>query len=262
MQHIKDRLKLGAIIAIILLPCMFIADKCKGQSFNGFGTIRIGISEEDFLNGVTPEIKGKIQIITEKNLPKAKEEWMRYLIHENEPQKLYQLKYSRDYVEWPGYSENKSFSLSKHLDSCKIFYLPKYTLGHIKLNDVFIVFKNNQLQLIELDNNEDLLKAAREKYIPTHFMDTAYKIKCVFVVSGVPDEKLVSKTFIDWNYNNLSIEASSGLDYDKECKTVVWGFIRFITKDLDLFLDTNSNSQKKKTIEQEKNKINSLKDKL
>jgi hypothetical protein len=247
----------------ITLGLIICSACCFSQTFNGFSLIRMGKNELEFLNDIKKETSGDIKIVTEKNLSKIKNEWIKYQLDKKEPLRVYQLKYKGDYLNWPFVLyKNESFECSKFQDSCSIYFLPKYKVGDIELENIFIVFKNKRLQLIELNDNSDLLKAAKEKYTPSQANDTAYKIKCVYVTSGVPEEKLVSKRNSEWIYDNYTIEASSGLDYNEKCKAIYWGYIRFISTDITEFLSKNASENKKQLQEKDSNKINSVKDKL
>ncbi len=140
--------------------------------------------------------------------------------------------------------------------------MPKYYVGEIDLRDIFLVFKTGNLILIELNNDSKLTKAGIEKYKPTEKLDTSYKIKCTYVVSGVTEEKRVTKESYTWIYNDSKVESISISDYDQKCKEVFVNYMRFAINDAIDFIIKTEQFKKDKMKKEFKKEVESVKDEI
>lgn len=247
-----------------LLAFLFASTVSFSQQFNGFGKLKIGISENEFIQNIVPEISKNIEEVNDKNLSKKKDEWFKYALNEKEPQRVYSFKHKYEgLLSFPivlyASKTEESVQLS---DSFKVYYLPKYMLGEIKLEKIFLLFYRDRLQLIELDNNIPLAKAAVEKYPPTVKLDTTYKVNCTYLVSGVKEEKIVMKNISSWITPDFNTDSYSVLDYNDKCKTVIVSFMRFASKE---FINHFNYLKERKALQKddkEKDKLKSIKDKI
>lgn len=217
-------------ITPLLLITLLYASFSFSQEFTGFGSVKIGMSEEEFLKKMKDELDGKTIAVTKKNLSQCKVDWSFYLVDKERKINLYQLTMPYEILDWP---LNLLWSdveiLSNNSKDAKFYYLPVYKMSGIKITGIFVVFIGNKIQAIASDFNNDILKAASEKYEPVDKTDTSYKIKCTYVTSGVTDAQPVIKRIYRWEFQSSTAFMMSSLDYDDHCKPIPISTMRFWT---------------------------------
>lgn len=210
-------------LLLIFSSCIY---KTEAQEFSGLGEIKIGMLETDFIAALEKKIQSKVKIVTSKNASRMYSEWTEYYLNKNVPIKSYLLSHEYKMLEWPSGTPSIIQKVSK-IKGYKIYFLPVYKVGELKLPHVFVAISDNSVQFIETLFSSELVEVASQKYTPTETLDTSYKILCSYIVSGVKTEKTVTKKLITWLYPNLQVNATAFFDYDEKCKDVILSYIRF-----------------------------------
>lgn len=246
------------ILLFLLVPVSSLA-----QQFSGFGNVRIGTNESDFVKAITNEVGNKLFVITEKSYADFNTQTTKYILNDNEPPRLYQFKIPEDKMYTPiSFYGRDTKKLFKYQDSLSIYYLPVYKVGEITIKDVSVVCHRGNVVLIELRNEPDLIKAAKEKYPATFSLDTSYSVVCTYVVSGVKKEEKALKRIDQWKYTDSFVESNLSLEYDSKCKSVLVSSIKFESSlFLTWYLRVVLNENEKKEMDDEKKK-QSVKEKI
>lgn len=245
------------IITLLLIPAI-----ASTQEFNGFGNIKIGLPEQEFIKSITDEFKSKVVQVTEKKHIDLMLEWATFGIDEKQKPKAYKLIHEDDFLYWPYSSSNRHIKkLVTHDKSTTVYYIPVYKIASIKLENIFISFNSGSLSMINLDYDDELVKAATEKYIPTTQKDSIIRVQCKYVYTGAKTEEIGLYKQTEWdNENSLALAY-----YDThfiDCKRDPIVFISFRSKSIIDFVKKKEDEELIKKKSNESKKTDSLKSKI
>lgn len=215
----------------ILLLMLFYFNSGFSQEFTGFGNIKVGDTEANFISAVSAELKTSVVTVTDKNISKYRSQWYKYISSASkEPERLYKLPTPYDISNWPVVFLNKKVEMmaKANLPGVSFYFIPKYKLtDNIVLEKVIIGTIDNVVSFIQLDQNSDFTKAAEEKYKPTSITDTSFVVNCVYVNSGVKKTENSFKKIINWENENSIATSYAVYDYDDKCQFVFTSRIDF-----------------------------------
>lgn len=243
------------LLIITLFPFTLFA-----QQFSGFGDIKIGNEEKAFIENISKLFESKIQIVDDKKASQSRIEWIMIGNDPNKKSQLYLLQLKYGIIAWPMVlHEPDAAKLSEMQSDCKFYYIPKYQVGSSMIKNIFITCRNGKIVLIETDYDQNIIVAAKEKYKPTVSLDTAYSIECTYLISGAKESKKVVKQINMWEYSNLIAKTVIIGDYDEKCKDIMSLYIKFSDKEFLLYMDDLEKKNKEKKLQEEKEKIKSVK---
>lgn len=243
---------------LIILPLVtlnFWIVKC--QEFKGVSSIKIGASYSEVFDNLSEGKRIKPIEVNKKNYDNISLEWTKYLLGNIQDIRAYKMSDEKEEYPmfWPSsiHGQDTKF-LSNHDKNFKIYYIPLFFIGEKKIKDIYLTFRNDSLLLIETGYDDELIKAAIEKYKPTVKIDTAYKITCTYVISGVNKEVAVLKRVYEWNYPDHNVFSGASMDYDNSCKPKIVSVLKFSSKSIISRID-ELKSQSKKQEQEEKDKL-------
>lgn len=248
---------------IIFIIFTIVLQVQASAQFTGIGPIKVGSSEASFLGQLQDEFNTKLDVYTDKESKRLRDEWTSFLLASNLNLKIYQLQGSETVRTWPvTLNGEKARKLAELVEPFHFYYVPAYQVGSISLKDIFVTVRDGQVQMIEMNYSNELIAAAREKYSPAMLLDTAYDITCKFVMTGVPKSEKVIKHITTWKTDDVDVLAVQSLDYNSECKQVLVSSIQFASTDiLKYIMSINDSDKQKKDAEMKANKTK-LKEKI
>lgn len=248
------------IFLLFLLPIA-----CIAQDFSGIDIFKIGISESELVNKFK-DLKLEVKEVKEKDRFKYMNEWSNYSPSTKDAlPNLYKLPGDKVALYWPisGLSSQVADFADKLQNKCTYYYLPRWFIGETRLENLYLIFRNNNLEYFDVDYNESLVKAAAAKYKPSKQVDSAYRVNCKYALTGVQAESQAAGiTYYEWVNSKNNVKAEQSIVIDSKCKAVLVAYLRFASNSFDLFMKDANKANEAENEAKEKSTIKSLQDKL
>lgn len=201
---------------------------CNSQPLLGVGELKLGKSFVDIQNSLKLNL-----FIINSDKDKHKELRKDKLILSSMPFDFELAKYASpifriDKLDDPfGLSQKEIFSTFDTVESQQLYFLPKYTIASLELNDIYLLFRNDKLVFIDLRNSIDLLNALKKKYPPIKDIDKADTVKCTYTFTGAETENFGFSQNVIWKSNYSYCEYLFDKYFTSDCKPDYLSFFRF-----------------------------------
>lgn len=245
---------INVIIVIFLKVC--ILTMCYSQklytydSFNGIGKFKILASSVDVISEIEQELKTKRIIVEDCSKPE--------FLMKNE--KIYEMRYDTNGVI---FSSQSLFELL-YCNNVKIFYLPKYVVSGVTLDELYLVYFNDTLIELSVDAGSSLefIDAIKLKYGSGQQSHLEVEIECGYELLGYNVTKSQQIFISRWHVEDSDLESSYYLSEDyniSDCEHSAYASFRLKSKSMmDNALACAKKSQEETEKELLKNKLKSL----
>ena len=207
-----------------LFFCLILSSPlfCHSQALLGIGELKLGRSFTDIQNSLNLNL----YVI---NSNKRKEKDLR-----KDKQVLETVPLFFDNNQYP----NAAFKLEKISDplglstppeilgtfdssgSQEVYLLPKYEIASLKLEDIYLLFRDNKLVFLFVKNPGHLSEPLIEKYKPTENVDLIDTVKCTYTFTGAVTENIGITQKVTWETNQSYCQYLFYKGFSSDCKPV------------------------------------------
>lgn len=234
---------------LIIVILIFLPFYSKQQSLVGFGEIKLGKSVSE----ITSDLQLSILIVNEdksnkRDLSRNKQVVpfmpVNYQITSNKI--LYKIeKVSSETYKTRVLAYNNFYDTTLNKGNLSLYIYPKYVIGGIEVQSIFLLFKNDKLVLIEpFSRNGDLLDALINKYPPETNLNKIDSVKCKFVYTGAETNNFAFYNKVVWRNEMAYIIYLFNESINSECKKDFESYFRFFDKQYYSEVLENNNMKK------------------
>ncbi|GAB3994665.1 hypothetical protein GCM10028807_32780 [Spirosoma daeguense] len=210
----------------------------------GIGKFKIGVTNLSVIEDLSNELRVKPKVLTT---------YSEYFQAERGKSGIYILQ-----------DDGKSVSTLPHSSLCdgvEVYYINKYTISEIELENIFLTFNDGVLVEFACDSSRELTEAIELKYGKGELEAKAKKVSCLYNYTGAKVE--LEETTYTTTWQNKSIKAVSLLMayYDRNCKkSFINSFDISLPLDMRYIHECNDEKKSKKQQSDEVEKKKKLKD--
>jgi hypothetical protein len=234
---------------LLLIATLIYCSVSNAQKITGIGEIKLGrtVSEVKAGLGITDVYIINANKDEDKTLRKDRMVLDRYssFSYGDKPNSIYKFERVKDEYEWPSAIFERISNKFYGGPGIEIYYLPKYKIASLELRDVYMVFKDGKLSMIEVDPDpsEDLLTALLTKYPTSDTSHIITTIKCKYLYTGAENDKSELRTKASWQNDNAVVKYVYEFKYGQDCKSRIAGYVRFYTPEFLAFSEQFQHEQ-------------------